>query len=339
MKQITLNSSENELLQHISDLIRLGRQSVERQINMAMTYTYFEIGRYIVEHEQNTKERAEYAQATVEKLAQKLTEEFGKGFSERNLQYARKFYNTYKGQISQTVFAKSIPFSLTWSHYLMLMSIDNEAERKFYEIEATEGRWSVREMKRQYNSSLYERLALSKNKEKIKQLSVQGQLLEKPEDLLKEPLVLEFLNMPEPHDYSENDLETAIINKIEKFMLELGKGFLFESRQKRISFAEEHYRIDLVFYNRLLRCFVVIDLKIGRLTHQDLGQMQMYVNYYDRFIKTEDENPTIGIILCKNKEQALVEITLPKDNNQIFATKYQLYLPDKEELRRQIESL
>lgn len=339
MKQITLNDSENELLQHISELIRLGRQSVERQINMAMTYTYFEIGRYIVEHEQNAKNRAEYAQATVEKLAKKLTEEFGKGFSERNLQYARKFYSTYKGHISQTTFAKSIPFTLSWSHYLMLMSIDNEVERKFYEIEATENRWSVREMKRQYDTSLYGRLALSKDKGKIKQLSTQGQLIETPEDLLKEPLVLEFLNLPEPYNYSENDLETAIINKIEKFMLELGKGFLFESRQKRISFAEEHYRVDLVFYNRLLRCFVVVDLKIGRLTHQDLGQMQMYVNYYDRFVKLEDENSTIGIVLCKDKSNALVEITLPKDNNQIFATKYQLYLPDKEELKRQIENM
>jgi len=215
------------------------------------------------------------------------------------------------------------------------MGIKNADERSFYEIEAAGQGWTLRELKRQFESSLYERLALSRDKAGIIKLSKKGQLVEKPEDLLKEPLVLEFLGLSEQVRYTESDLETAIINQIEHFLLELGKGFLFEARQKRFTFDEEHFFVDLVFYNRLLRCYVLIDLKIGRLTHQDLGQMQMYVNYFDRFVKAEAENATIGIILCKKKHGALVEITLPKDAN-IHAREYQLYLPGKEELQRKL---
>lgn len=226
---------------------------------------------------------------------------------------------------------------LSWSHYVFLMQIENLEERSFYEIEALQNNWSLREMKRQFNSGLYERLALSRDKQGIRELATKGQLIEKPFDLLKEPLVLEFLNLKEHYQYSEKELETAIIDRIQEFMLELGKGFLFESRQKRISFNEKHFYIDLTFYNRLLNCFVLIDLKIGELSHENLGQMQMYVNYYDRFIKTETENPTIGIVLCKKKEQSLVEITLPVNNNQIFAAKYQTVLPNKEQLKQILE--
>lgn len=215
------------------------------------------------------------------------------------------------------------------------MGIKDSDERRFYEIEATDQNWTLRELKRQFESSLYERLALSRDKTGIVKLARKGQLVEKPEDLLKEPLVLEFLNLSEQTRYSESDLEAAIINQIEHFLLELGKGFLFEARQKRFTFDEEHFFVDLVFYNRLLRCYVLIDLKIGKLAHQDLGQMQMYVNYFDRFVKTKAENATIGIILCKKKSGALVEITLPKDAN-ISAREYQLYLPGKEELQRKL---
>ncbi len=228
------------------------------------------------------------------------------------------------------------PFSLSWSHYVFLLSIRNTEERNFYEIEATSQSWTLRELKRQFNSSLYERLALSRDKVGLRQLARDGQIVSQPKDLLKEPLVLEFLGLSEQPRYSESDLETAIINQIEHFLLELGKGFLFEARQKRFTFDDDHFFVDLVFYNRLLRCYVLIDLKIGKLTHQDLGQMQMYVNYFDRYVKTEAENATVGIVLCKKKHEALVEITLPKDAN-IHAREYQLYLPDKEELRQKLQ--
>ena len=233
----------------------------------------------------------------------------------------------------QTLSAK---FSLSWSHYVVLLTIDAVDERRFYELEAIEDAWGIRELKRQINSSLYERLALSRDKAGVKELAQKGQLVAKPSDVLKSPYVLEFLGLQEKPEYSEHDLETAIIDKIEHFLLELGKGFLFEARQKRFTFDDDHFYVDLVFYNRLLRCYVIIDLKRDRLTHQDLGQMQMYVNYFDRYVKLEDEKPTVGILLCHSKDDRLVELTLPKDAN-IHASAYQLYLPDKEALKKQLE--
>jgi len=243
-----------------------------------------------------------------------------------------------KGQIlsDQFTLAPSRPFTLSWTHYVFLLGIKNPDERSFYEIEATGQNWAVRELKRQFDSGLYERIALSRDKKGIRQLARKGQIVSEPKDVLKEPLVLEFLGLSEQARYSESDLETAIINRIEHFLLELGKGFLFEARQKRFSFDGDHFFVDLVFYNRLLHCYVIIDLKIGKLTHQDLGQMQMYVNYFDRHVRTESENATVGIILCQKKNEALVEITLPKDAN-IHAREYKLYLPSKEELRQKLE--
>lgn len=230
---------------------------------------------------------------------------------------------------------KLVAFQLGWSHYLILMRIENLEERRFYEIEATQTNWSEPQLKRQYHSSLYERLALSRNKEEVKKLAQQGQVIEKPEDFLKNPLTLEFLGLEERNTYSENDLETRIITKIQDFLLELGKGFLFEARQKRFTFDNEHFFVDLVFYNRLLQCYVLINLKIENLSHQDLGQMQMYVNYYDRFVKLDYEKPTVGIVLCKKKNSNLVELTLPKEAN-IYATEYSLYLPEKEILQQKL---
>lgn len=229
-------------------------------------------------------------------------------------------------------------FKLSWSHYLILMRMENIDERNFYEIEALENNWSLRELRRQIDSALYERLALSRDKDKIKSLALKGQILEKPEDMVKDPYILEFLGLEEKNSYSENELETAIINNLEKFIMELGKGFLFQGRQVRFTFDEEHYFIDLVFYNRLLKCFVLIDLKIGKLKHQDLGQMQMYVNYYDRFVKLPDENKTIGIIICKEKNDTLVKMTLPEDNQQIFASRYMTILPSKEDFKKIINN-
>jgi predicted nuclease of restriction endonuclease-like (RecB) superfamily len=242
--------------------------------------------------------------------------------------------------ISQTLSGESSPpprrpFTLSWSHYVFLLGVKNPDERSFYEIESNEQNWTVRELKRQFDSGLYERLALSRDKEGIRRLAREGQTVGQVSDLLKEPLVLEFLGLDERSRYSESDLESAIISQIEHFLLEMGKGFLFEARQKRFTFDEQHFFVDLVFYNRLLRCYVLLDLKIGKIAHQDLGQMQMYVNYFDRFVKTGEENSTIGILLCKQKNKALVEITLPKDAN-VHAREYQLYLPSKDELQQKL---
>ncbi len=226
-------------------------------------------------------------------------------------------------------------FKLGWSHYVALLTLSNAEERRFYEIEATANSWSVRELERQIDSSLYERLALSRDKEEIRRLAEQGLVIQKAADIIKNPMVLEFLNLREEPSYSEFELESAIIDKLEHFLLELGKGFLFEGRQKRFTFDNDHFYVDLVFYNRLLRCYVLIDLKRDKLTHQDLGQMQMYVNHFDRSVKTKEETPTIGIVLCHRKNEALVELTLPKDSN-IYASEYQLYLPSKEELQQKL---
>lgn len=250
----------------------------------------------------------------------------------------RQFYNVYSKQINlENGQTASDEFKLSWSHYLKLMSIDDKLERKFYEIEAFKNNWSLRELNRQYNSALFTRLALSKDKNEILKLADQGQVLEKPKDAVKDPYVLEFLGLPEQNIYSESELEQKLIDKLEHFLLELGTGFTFVGRQSRISFDDKHFRIDLVFYNRMLKCFVLIDLKVGELKHQDIGQMQMYVNYYDRKVKLEEENKTIGIILCQNKSEAVVEFTLPENNAQIFASKYLTVLPSKETLIKLIE--
>ncbi len=315
----------------IKQLLKDAQQGVVRSVNSIMVQTYFELGRRIVEHEQEGKDHSNYGEYLLQRLASELSDEFGKGFSKRKLELIRKFYLSYK--IAKTVFSQSIG----WSHYLHLMRIDNEQERRFYEIETEKNNWSVRELDRQINTSLFERLMLSKNKKSVLKLAEKGQILEKASDLIKDPYILEFLNLPESNSYSENELEEEIINKLEHFLLELGKGFTFVGRQVRFTFDEEHFRVDLVFYNRLLKCFVLIDLKIGKLKHQDLGQMQMYANYYDRYVKLDDENKTIGIILCKDKKDTMVEITLPENNEQIFASKYELILPSKKQLQEVID--
>ncbi|MFL9831050.1 PDDEXK nuclease domain-containing protein [Flavobacterium sp. ST-87] len=344
------------LFQQVVALLQSARQQVLRTVNSTMVYTYFEIGKMIVEEEQSGKERAEYGKQLLKELSQQLTKEFGKGFSVDNLQNMRKLYLVYSISDSVSNISKEVNrkyetvssifqneskeklskftanFLLSWSHYIFLMSIEDVKERGFYEIESIRYRWSLRELKRQYDSALYTRLALSRDREGIKKLSERGQIIEKPKDIIKDPYILEFLGLPELNQYSESDLEEEIINKLEHFLLELGHGFTFVARQDRITFDDKHFRIDLVFYNRILKCFVLIDLKIGELKHQDLGQMQMYVNYYDREKRIEGENKTIGIILCQNKSNLVVEYTLPENNEQIFASKYKTVLPSKEDL-------
>lgn len=346
---------ENKIFNDISEIISQARNATSRAVNTIMTMAYFEVGRVIVENEQEGSDRAKYASKTLANLSEKLTDNFGKGFSVDNLQNMRKFFLLFNDRIYETLSSKSItskksisetssrlfkgkvPFPLSWSHYVLLMRIEDINERNFYELESANQNWSIRELKRQFNSALYERILLSNDKKTLIQLGKKGQIISKPEDLIKDPYILEFLNLEESIKYSETDLENLIIDNIEKFILELGKGFLFSGRQVRFTFDEEHFFVDLVFYNRILKCFVLIDLKIGKLKHQDLGQMQMYVNYYDRFVKTDDESKTIGILICKDKNNSIVEITLPEDNDQIFASKYQLYLPSKDELKKQIE--
>ncbi|HEY9899340.1 MAG TPA: PDDEXK nuclease domain-containing protein [Pantanalinema sp.] len=348
----------SSLVAEIRALLQAARTSAARQVNALAVLTNFEIGRRIVLHEQGGEERAEYGRGVLPSLSKALVAEFGRGYSVENLRLFRRFYVAYQDRSpkSQTVsgISESIgvagvsqtpsteysptmhrPFTLGWSHYAFLIGIGDPAERDFYEIEATNQGWSLRELRRQYDTSLYERLALSRDKDAVRALSIEGQVVAKPTDLLKEPYVLEFLGLDQRPSYSESELESGIIDKLEHFLLELGKGFLFEGRQRRFTFDDEHFYVDLVFYNRLMRCFVLVDLKIGKLTHQDLGQMQMYVNYYDRHVKLPEEGPTIGIILCKKKHDALVEITLPEGAN-IHAREYRLFLPSKDDLRRKL---
>lgn len=328
--------TNTNLYDRIADLIESSRKKIASTINLTIVYTYFEIGKMIVEEEQKGDIRAEYAKYVLKELSVKLSDRFGRGFSETNLRNMRKFYIVYSQvQIQQKRSAELQNFVLSWSHYLILMRIENAEERKFYEIEALNQQWSEPQLSRQYHSSLYQRLALSRNKDEVIKLSQQGHSIEKASDIIKNPLTLEFLGLQEKPEYSELDLENAILGKLQNFLLELGKGFLFEARQKRFSFEEEHFYVDLVFYNRLLQCYVLVDLKTDRLVHQDLGQMQMYVNYYDLYIKLPHEKPTIGILLCKEKKDTLVKLTLPKDAN-IYASEYSLYLPDKTLLQAQL---
>ncbi|MEP7319029.1 MAG: PDDEXK nuclease domain-containing protein [Panacibacter sp.] len=328
------NLSSGSLFKNIKALIGVSHQEIVLSVNSKMVETYYKVGGLIIEFEQQGEKRARYAANTLKHLSVKLTKEFGKGFSVDNLENMRKFYLAYKK--SETL-SRKFNFKLSWSHYLLLLRIENEAERRFYKIEAVNENWSVREFKRQYDSALYERLVLSRNKKKVSELSRKGHVIESATNAIKDPYILEFLTMQEHETYSESDLENAIISKLEDFLKELGKGFLFVGRQYRITFEEDHYHIDLVFYHRILHCFILIDLKIGELKHKDIGQMQMYVNYFDEEIKEAGETKTIGIILCKNKKESIVKYTLPKSNNQIFASKYKTYLPEKSELKLLME--
>ena len=338
-----------EFYNSVANILKSARHNAKAAIDVSMVYAYFEIGRLIVEEEQMGNERAAYGKKLISELSSRLSRDFGKGYSATNLKQMRKFYKVYcdmpNGAIGQNDSDQFVGraktstgrvFLLGWSHYIILMRMEDEDMRSFYEIEAYKNNWGVKELGRQYSSSLYERLLLSKDKMKVNELSQKGQILEKPSDAVKDPYVLEFLGLKEESDYSETELEQRIIDHLQEFLLELGKGFAFIGRQVRFTFDEQHFRVDLVFYNRLLKCFVLFDLKVGELKHQDLGQMQMYVNYYDRYEKTEEENPTIGILLCSEKSDKMVELTLPKDSN-IYASKYELYLPDKKLLQEKLQ--
>ena len=339
------------LCQKAVDLIDRARNTAIREVNLVQLLTYYTLGKWIVEVQQGGFGRAKYGKRVLETLSDALNHAFGKGYSVSTLTNIRKFYEIYKNRISApmvtdfsepnsqppvTKFGNDVPFRLSWTHYLILMRIQNEDERNFYEQLAIQENWGKRELSRQYGSSLYERMLIGKDKQQILRLSKKGRLAEKPADLVKDPYILEFLGIPEQTDFSETELESRLIDHLQEFLLELGTGFAFVARQKRFTFEEDHFRVDLVFYNRLLQCFVLFDLKTEKLKHQDLGQMQMYVNYYDRYEKTDFENPTIGILLCPQKNDAVVELTLPENSN-IFASQYQLYLPDKKLLQKKLQ--
>ena len=339
------------LCQKAVDLIDRARNTAIREVNLVQLLTYYTLGKWIVEVQQGGSGRAKYGKRVLETLSDALNHVFGKGYSVSTLTNIRKFYEIYKNRISApmvtdfaeqnsqplvTKFGNDVPFRLSWTHYLILMRIQNEDERDFYERLAIQENWGKRELSRQYGSSLYERMLIGKDKQQLLRLSKKGRLAEKPADLVKDPYILEFLGIPEQTDFSETELESRLIDHLQEFLLELGTGFAFVARQKRFTFEEDHFRVDLVFYNRLLQCFVLFDLKTEKLKHQDLGQMQMYVNYYDRYEKTDFENPTIGILLCPQKNDAVVELTLPENSN-IFASQYQLYLPDKKLLQKKLQ--
>lgn len=349
-------NDDRDFFKQVADRLADARNFAKRQLDHTIVNTYFEIGQMIVLREQQGRERAKYGTQLIKELSEYLTEQYGRGFSIANLQNIRKFYLVYKSLFQQTTSAQleenkaltkaldsylpkqqtlSVKFNLSWSHYQILIRFENEDARRFYEIEAANQQWTVRQLKRQVGSSLYERVALSSDKDKLKALPSEGQSVKYARDIFKSPDILEFTGLEERSAYNESELEQALIDNLQHFLLELGKGFLFEARQKRFSFDENSFYVDLVFYNRLLQCYVIIDLKVAELKHQDLGQMMMYVNYFDRHIKRDFENPTIGILLCSQKNDNIVKLTLPENAN-IYASQYNLYLPDKSLLQRKL---
>ena len=328
--KLPVPSDFQQTYERIRAILSDARSRAYRAINTAMVAAYWEIGRTIVEQEQQGQQRAEYGQALLAELSSRLKSEFGKGFDPSNLSMMRAFHLAYP------IF-DALRQELSWTHYRILLRVEKPEARAFYETEAVNSRWSTRELERQVHSLLFERLALSRDREGVLALAAKGHEIQQPSDLIKDPYVLEFTGLPQSERYLESDLEQALIDKLREFLLELGKGFAFMARQQRITIDGQHYWIDLVFYNRLTRSFVLIDLKVGSLTHQDLGQMQMYVNYYQRDITAPDENPPIGIVLCTDKSEAVVRYTLPEDNQQIFASRYKLYLPTETELAAELQ--
>ena len=312
----------------IKSILLSARNKVYQTANFAMVEAYWNIGKSIIE-EQGGNEKAEYGAGLLKELSKQMTHDFGKGFTVTNLKYMRQFYLTFPN-------GHSLRDELSWTHYRLLIKVENDNAREFYMQEAVKAGWSTRQLERQINTFFYERLLSSKNKEKVAAEIQTSEAIKTPEDIIRDPYVLEFLGLSPNDDFYESDLEQALITHLQKFLLELGRGFSFVARQKRITFDGRHFWIDLVFYNYILKCFVLIDLKVGDLTHQDLGQMQMYVHYYERELMNEGDNPPIGIVLCADKSESVVRFTLPENETQIFASKYKLYLPSEEELLQEL---
>jgi predicted nuclease of restriction endonuclease-like (RecB) superfamily len=342
MNKTLQDNQYNNLLGNIGSLLEQARKKVYSHINQTLVQTYWKIGRNIVEFEQKGKERAEYGSKLLAVLSKDLTSKHGRGFSERNLEQMRKFFLLF--QISQAVPSKSqktqaLPaqLKLSWTHYCELLKVKENLARSFYENQSEKENWSYRELRRQINSLLFERIALSKDKQGVLDLAKEGQIIENPEDAIKDPYVLEFLNLEESHNYSETEVENMVISNLKNFILELGRDFLFVDRQKRITLANRHYYIDLVFYHQTLKCFVLVDLKLGELNHSDTGQMSLYLNYYKENEVREGEDEPIGLILCASKNKELAKYILT--DKQMFASEYKLKLPSEEILQEQMRKL
>lgn len=329
---LTQNTNYNKLVSDIGTLLNNGRKQMAIAVNTSMVQTYWSIGKHIVEFEQKGNERAEYGSNLINRLSRDLTERYGKGFGKSNLLYIRKFYLTFpkSGTVSHL---------LTWSHFYEILKKDDPMEISFYVKQCEIEGWSVRELKRQMQSMLFHRLALSKDKEQVLKLAEEGQQVQKPEDILRDPYVFDFVGLPETTNYSEKDLEDGLLQQFEMFLLELGKGFAFIGRQQRISLAGRHYYVDLVFYHRILKCFVLIDLKRGTIQHEDIGQMNLYINYYKSEMNVEGDNPPIGIVLGADADRLTMQYAMEGISNQLFAAKYQLYLPSREELQNQLDRI
>ena len=327
---------DKSFITEIKNIILQSRDNAVRSVNWERTIMYWKIGKRIFEEEQQGKERAEYGTYLIRELSKQIQPEFGSGFSYRQLNWYRQFYRTFP-------IVSALRTQFNWTHYKSLISISDEHKREYYIAESSNNNWTSRQLERQINSSLYERLLLSNDKEAVLSVAKREKAPSEPFEIIKDPMVLEFLGLKPNSAYYEKDLEQAIINNLQEFILELGNGFAFIARQKRIHIDGDDFFIDLVFYNRLLQCFVLIDLKIGKLTHQDLGQLQMYVNYFDRVEKVDYENPTIGILLCADKNDSVVRFSLPENNKTILSGKYQLYLPTEnqilEELKKELDEL
>ena len=332
MKEIAQYS---DMINEIKEVLQSARQNVARQVNAELLTAYWNIGRIIVEHEQHNNIRAEYGQKTLREISKTLTQEFGKGFSVSNIQFMRRFYQTYQTQQTMSV-------KLSWSHYCELLSISDADKRSFYEKEAINSGWSVRELKRQIATSLYERLLLSDgktNKETVLALAQHGIEMSSPSDIIKDPYVFEFLGIPEAKPVMESELEKALVQQIEKFLLELGRGFMFVGTQQRVTLNNTHYYVDMVFYNKPLRAYVLIELKTVKLLPEAVGQLNMYLNYYAAEVNDPDDNPPIGIILCTDKDSVGAEYALGGLSNNIFASRYTYVIPNKEELIAQVEAV
>jgi predicted nuclease of restriction endonuclease-like (RecB) superfamily len=326
----------NEFVSDIRDIITTAKTNAIRSVDFQRVMMYWKLGERILVEEQQGKERAEYGSYLLQNLAQQIEPDFGSGFSVRQLERARQFYRTYP-------ITSAVRTQFNWSQYKLLIHIDNGDKREYYEYETLHNHWTGRELERQINSGLYERLLMSNDKKSVLEVAKRERIPENPSEIIKDPMVLEFLGLERKAAYYEKDLEDLLITNLQAFLLELGNGFSFVARQKRLLLEDDDFSADLIFYNRLLRCFVIIDIKTHKITHKDIGQLQMYVNYYDREEKLPDENPTIGILLCADKNNTLVKYSLPEDNKTIMASKYQLYLPSEKqllnELKRELESL
>jgi predicted nuclease of restriction endonuclease-like (RecB) superfamily len=332
MNELIKNIDYQQLIDKIGNVYQSAKSKIISAVNTEMLYAYWQIGKDIIEFEQGGKLKAEYGKQLLENLAKDLTLQYGKGFSRSNLNYMRLLYNKYP-------ICETLSHKLTWSHYYELLKVEDDLAREFYEKQSIAENWTIRELRRQKKTALFHRIAIGKDKEKILELSKKGQIIQSEEDFIKNPHVFEFMNFPENYEYTENDIEKAIINNLQHFLLELGKGFAFIGRQQRITLNNRHYFVDLVFYHVKLKCYVLIDLKIGEVAHEHIGQMKLYLGYFEKEVNDISDNEPIGLILSEEKDDIMVEYAMLKDTSKLIVSKYQFYLPDLEQLKNKVKEI